>query len=267
MNDRTVYFSVYKSVFFANETLRSVRKAFFLGLVHEIIQHLLSLQTRDKEIFDIEQRLQSLPKEYDRINALIQAEKTAIDTERQTLRALELRRKNSELQLQQTEDKILKLKTQQTSIKKVEEYKAMDTAISDAKLSVDNLETEILKAIEEIESLSVKNQLSARSHEKRIEELKLDLTGLQEREKGLIVEATEKKQSAESVKHALQGPFIQAYSTLKQSKLRFPLLVELKNSQCTGCFMKVSRDTAESVKSSKDPVFCESCGRMLFMQD
>ena len=44
-------------------------------------------------------------------------------------------------------------------------------------------------------------------------------------------------------------------------------IVALRHEVCTGCHMKITPQTAHRVKSGREIVSCEQCGRILFWED
>jgi predicted nucleic acid-binding Zn-ribbon protein len=230
------------------------------------IPSLLDLQQRDMEIDEIERRLSSFPKEYVRIEDGIKKEKAAAEAETRALQHLEIQRKDWEVQLRQWEEKQFKLKTQQTGIKKVDEYKAMEGEIAKAGESIDRLETEILELLDTLERTREHNKIQEEAHEKRLKAFREEEDTLHNREKMAAKTLEQKKEERGKLEANMKGVFFEAYRKLRSSKIRFPLLVKLEESRCTGCFLKASRQEIEEAKRERDPVFCENCGRMLFIE-
>ena len=59
--------------------------------------------------------------------------------------------------------------------------------------------------------------------------------------------------------------WLEAYLTLKRNKKPLPLVVKLDKGQCCGCFLKVSGETADNVANSDSPIYCEHCGKILYI--
>ncbi len=116
------------------------------------IEQLLRLQESDLEREQLEKNLDQLPLELKAIDAKIDAEKTQEAGLVQELKDLEVGRKDIDGQLKLAEDKLVELKTKQASIKKAEEFEAINHEIEACEKKIGEFETaeiELLMSIDE----------------------------------------------------------------------------------------------------------------------
>ena len=89
------------------------------------IEKLLILQDRDLRRLALETQIKAVPRDIAAVEQKIAAEKAAIETAKAELKALETKKKLLETEIGSAEGKLAKYKTQQSLVKKNEEFKAL----------------------------------------------------------------------------------------------------------------------------------------------
>src|SRR5471030_701489 len=89
------------------------------------IEALLILQDRDTKRLALEQQLKAVPGDIARVEQKIAAEKAAIDTAKQATMELESKKKLLETEIGSANDKLGRYRTQQSMVKKNDEYQAL----------------------------------------------------------------------------------------------------------------------------------------------
>lgn len=234
--------------------------------MHKILEQLLELQVHDQTCHDLEKQLKAIPIEEASLRQRIDEEKAALESERQALLDLEVKKHDLENQLQAAEEKLIKQKTQQISVKKPEEYQALEHSIVTLTDSIDHLENEILAYIDRIEIATQANKLNVKTHQKEIESFIAELHLLENRQKILEKKHIEQNQFCNALSDQIKGPFFEAYATLKACHKNFPLIAHLEENRCSACHVSVSRETVTLSKDCQQPVFCENCGRLVYTE-
>jgi uncharacterized protein len=149
---------------------------------------LLALQECDAKRLELEQQLGHVPREIAAVEAKIAAEKAAIETAKTEWRELEAKKKTLETEIGSAEAQAARYRTQQSQVKKNDEYRALTHEIETTEAAIGTMEEEELKIMYAIDEAKqrfadaeavLKNNITG--HEGRIR-------GLREREAQLQTE-------------------------------------------------------------------------------
>jgi predicted nucleic acid-binding Zn-ribbon protein len=234
------------------------------------IETLLILQDRDTKRLGWEVQLKSVPRDVALVEAKIAAEKAAIETAKQELRELETKKKLIETEIGSAEAKLAKYKTQQSLVKKNDEYQALGHEIETTEAAIGDMEgqeLEVMYLIDEAKKKFVaaeavlKGNISG--HEARIKTL---------REREVNVTAELKTGQAEVA--AARGPVGEARLRVydRIAARQQPVIVPLVHGdKCGGCHLKVSSDVVSAARGKgADPLAalptCDQCGRIVYWE-
>src|SRR5438309_523011 len=117
----------------------------------DTIKSLLSLQERDLELDRLRGELAAIPGKIARLNADIQAAKTALEDAKKEMTQLLLTKKQKELDLETQEGAIRKHSTELNAVKSNDAYRALLGEIEKAKTDKSALEDQILQVMEQID--------------------------------------------------------------------------------------------------------------------
>ncbi len=234
-----------------------------------VIQALLILQDRDQKRLGLEAQLKALPADVARVEQRIAAEKAAIDTARTELRELETKKKLLETEIGSAETKLAKYKTQQSMVKKNDEYQALGHEIETTTAQIgefEGQELEIMYAIDEAK----KNFAAAEA------ELKANIAGhegrirmLREREASLSAELKSAQGEVAGERARIDPLKLRVYDRIAARNM--PVVVALHGDKCGGCHLKVSSEVVSAARGKgTDPALslpaCDQCGRVVFWE-
>ena len=234
------------------------------------IESLLILQDRDVKRLALEGQLKGVPRDIAAVEAKIAAEKASIEAAKQELRELEVKKKALENEIGSAEGKLAKYRTQQSMVKKNDEYQALGHEIETTEKAIgefEGQELEIMYLIDEAKKRFVaaeavlKGNISG--HETRIKIL---------RERDVNV-ADELKGARGEVATA-RGPVgernLRVYDRIAARQM--PVVVPLVSlDKCGGCHLKVSGDVISAARGKgTDPLAvlptCDQCGRIVYWE-
>jgi len=229
------------------------------------LERLLILQDRDVRLDTILKELEFIPGEIEKEKRAIEALQSEFAEKEAEFKAIEVKHREIEGAIALLEESLVKYKTQQMEVKKNEEYKALENEIQSIQQKIDDHETDSLGLLEEQDTKSAqlakaKQQLDEdiASHESRISALK---EGAENFKRDL-----ESAKEAQSKAAADVDPkLLQEYQDLKPQIKRAPYIVPMSESKCSGCHLKVSGEVDSAVRKSSSPVYCDNCGRMLYL--
>jgi len=226
---------------------------------------LLALQSRDLELRKALLSLQSFPVEREQVEKEVAAEKQDLADARMSVKEAEVRREEMEADTEVASDKIRKLKNQQLEVRKNDEYEALTHEIEALEKKIDEIEEEELTLLDEIEeqkkSLAVKEAEVAKNLEKCdsvLGKIEADEDLFRARLSGM-------EQEVESRRAEVDPDLLSKYDSLWKQIKRPPVVVPLEDQKCGGCHLRVSNEIDAAVQAFK-PVYCDSCGRLLFLE-
>ncbi|HEY4247176.1 MAG TPA: C4-type zinc ribbon domain-containing protein [Lacunisphaera sp.] len=227
------------------------------------LEKLLVLQDRDRKRLAFEQQLSAVPRELAVIEGKIASEKAAIEAAKAEWHGLESKKKQLEMEIGSTEEKIGKYKTQQAQVRKNDEYQALTHEIETAQASVGKLEEQeigIMLSIDEARkrfaAAEAELKQNIRGHETKIANLK-------EREAHL---RTDVKESQATVAEAREGVPPQQLKIYDRVAIKpgHPVCVPVNGARCGGCHLKVSANVELEARKLEQVTTCDQCGRIVY---
>ena len=234
------------------------------------IESLLILQDRDVKRLALEGQLKGVPRDIAAVEAKIAAEKAAIEAAKQELRELEVKKKGLENEIGSAEGKLAKYRTQQSMVKKNDEYQALGHEIETTEKAIGDFEgqeLEIMYLIDEAKKRFVaaeavlKGNISG--HETRIKILRERDLNVADELKGARVEVA-------TARGLVGERNLRVYDRIAARQM--PVVVPLVSlDKCGGCHLKVSGDVISAARGKgTDPLVvlptCDQCGRIVYWE-
>jgi len=234
--------------------------------VKPVVKKLLNLQAKDLELAASVRRLEAVPFDIKSLNADIAEIKADLAAKRREFEALEKKRADMRAERRALESKAAKYKSQMEQARG-SAYDALNTEIEKMLSAAGKIEEEEIQVLfdidakrEELENAEVSAEASVVSKKNKIAETEASVFDLEvQRDSAIAV----RELAAKDVGDPVWADF---YDKLKKGGKKFPILVKLESGECRGCYLKVSGDTADRVCVSDSPVYCEHCGRMLYIE-
>ncbi len=233
-------------------------------MVDSQIEKLLIVQHRDIELLKINQDLDRLPVERKAAEAAIAKEEAMIEAARQSLLAKELARKEVDAEVKAKEGALLRFRTQQSEVKKNDEYRALTHQIEQVEAEISSLEEREIELLLEIDTTREKFEAEESVIKGRIEAHRRGIDLLIEREKNLADSLGEAEAKVTESRKDVDALYLETYDQVKKSVKRPPYVVQIVSHKCGGCHLKVSNDVARAVLQPGEPHFCDQCARIVY---
>jgi hypothetical protein len=226
-------------------------------------EKLLQLQECDATRLNLEQQLSHVPREVAVVEAKIAAEKGAIETAKTEWRELEAKKKTLETEIGSAESQAARYRTQQSQVKKNDEYRALTHEIETTEAAIGTMEEEELKimyAIDEAKKrfadaeAALKNNIAG--HEGRIRDLR-------EREAKLQGEHRAALAAVAAARTPVAEEMLEIYDRLAR-KPGMPVCAPVQGGRCGGCHMKVSSNVEFEARKADNIVTCDQCARIVY---
>jgi hypothetical protein len=229
----------------------------------EVLKRLQSLKSKINELeASQERRKQDVQKK----RVQIGNEKALAEKKHEAKVAVQKGIDRKELDLKANEEQITKFNVQLNSIKSNKEYSILVSEIGSKKADMSVLEDEILSAMSRLETAN-------QEYEKATEDLRSEEDSLKDLIKSVDTEIKEVDDEIEKIKNEqkkyidlLDEHSLKHYnrlSNIRGGKAVVPVI----GNVCGGCSMNITAQTLNALMGGKDLVFCQSCSRILYLDD
>lgn len=226
------------------------------------VQKLVALDKVQQEIMRLKGEIAGLPKIMAAIEAKLAAAKSRVAEAQATIKKEEAARRGFESDIQDRNNKIIKLREQSSSVKTNEQYRAMLSEIAFAENEITQFEEKILLSMEQQDEL--KKRLKAAE-----DELKADTAEIEkEKEHARTVTAADEKRLAElneersKLRTGIDDSTLQMFERVAAK--RSPAIAEAIEQKCSACNVMMRPQTFNELKAGDRIIFCESCARVLY---
>lgn len=236
-----------------------------LDLKSQII-NLVKLQELDSEIYALGNERAAKPQEIKQLE-------TAFELKKQDLLALEKKsldlqkqRKEKELELATNAEGVKKLSSQLFSLKTNKEFQTMQQQIADIKADGAVIEEKILISFEESDKL--KAQIDAENFKLKDEE-KIFLQqkkAVDLRSEEIGGRLSQLDAQRKQIIPGIDPKMLQEYERILHSRGGLAI-VKAKDNSCGGCHMLVPPQVINLIKMYEHIITCETCNRILYIQE
>jgi len=232
------------------------------------------------ESIEVLKRLQSLKSEINELKEYqerrkqdVQKKKTQIEdkgtlTEKKHEEKLSRQKEidGKELDLKTDEGEITKYNVQLNSIKTNKEYTALCTEIGSKKADMSVLEDEILNTMSKLESVNEEYNRLQEDLRREEESLKDLIASVDVDVKETDIEIEKVQNDQKKYIDALDEDSLKHYNRLSSIKGGKAVVAVIDN-MCGGCSMKITAQTLNLLMGSNELVFCQSCSRILYLEE
>ena len=229
----------------------------------EVIEKLLVLQDRDRNLIRTEAELETIEPEKQMALLKCNATVEALEQAKQKTKEIESKRKELELEVESNNGKIAKYSNQQLETKKNEEYQALTREIDGCKEKISDLETGILELMDEAEEAdaATKKAQAAADEVKRM--VDAQVADLDARKTNLDTRLDE----LDDERDKLAGEIDEVAMSQYERVLRLRgenVVMGIEHSACGGCHVKLPAQVIISCKGEQELVSCPPCSRLLY---
>jgi len=234
--------------------------------LEEQIKMLVELQSLDTHILKSERELEMIPEEIKKLEEEFVSQSTGVKKAEEAIKALQVRRKEREGDLNTKEESVRKYQSQLYQIKTNKEYSALEQEIARIKADNSLIEEDIIKLFDQVD---VENQKLAKEKEAlKAEEVKVQAEKKQKLEDAERIEgelAAFRAQRAE-LAGKVDKVVLSKYERLMKNKDGLGI-VSVAGDSCQGCFRIMPPQVINEIRMKKDLVVCENCARILYIEE
>ncbi len=229
--------------------------------MYRALNDILEIQELDMKMIRLMRLKKERQNEYDKLNSIkADLKNKSLVKEGEILEAKKDIR-IQEMEVQEIQEKLKKLETQQSAVKKVEEFNALNQEMSQAereRVAKEQKLSDMYDKLAELEELSksLNETLDTTIESSKTVEKEI-LESIQKiNEEGLVL----LQERTGLVKKADQEVF-QIYERLLQNK-RDRVVVPIENRCCSGCHILITAQDENLIRKGERLVFCEHCSRI-----
>ncbi|MFH1646062.1 MAG: C4-type zinc ribbon domain-containing protein [Candidatus Omnitrophota bacterium] len=227
---------------------------------------LIELQKIDSEIYHIEAEKSAKPVEIKELRDSFSSKQAGLNQAQDSLKAIQAKRSEKELELESSEVEIAKLQKQLYQIKTNKEYSVMLSEIERHKADNSLLEEEILKLMDEIEAASSKVSAEKELLAQEKNAIEVNVADIESKIKEMEASLAALKMKREEIRPNVNPGILANYERLLAGK-EGSALVEVVNHSCGGCYMPLPPQVINEVKKMEKIITCENCQRMLYIKN
>jgi uncharacterized protein len=227
------------------------------------LDKLLVLQERDSKRLAFEQQLNGVPREIAAVEARIAAEKAAIEAAKAEWHGLESKKKQLELEIGSAEEKIAKYRTQQSQVRKNDEYQALTHEIETAQTAIGTLEEQEIGIMLLIDEARKRFAAAEAELKKNITGHEAKIRTLHERGKNLLTDVKAAQETVAAARLEVPAPQLKIYDRIA-TKPGHPVCVPVTAARCGGCHLKVSANVEMEARKLEEVTTCDQCGRVVY---
>jgi predicted nucleic acid-binding Zn-ribbon protein len=229
--------------------------------MQKIIEQLLVLQDRDRQILRVTQELAHISPERDSRHARAAVTQDQLTAAKNRTKQIEAERKHLEIEAQKT--RIEKYANQQLQTRKNEEYKLFAKEIDTAKAEISKIEDAEIVLMEqaEVAQKEVAHATAEAAAAKKIVDEQIGQ--LNQREENFKKELAEllagRTQAASAVDESVRNQYERIFKSKGEH-----VVVNVAHTTCGGCHMKLPAQIMTHCRAQEQIVTCPSCGRILY---
>jgi uncharacterized protein len=226
------------------------------------LERLIELEKVDREAARLTEEVATLPKRVAAIEEKLAQHKTAVEKAKAQIKSNETGRRQLENDIKGFQEKIAKYRSQSSSVKTNDEYRALMHEVEFAEKQISGCEDKILELM-----ISLENEEKAL---KRAEaELKTEAADVEKEKAEARVRTTEDEKLLAGLKEKRAG----LRSGVEDSALahydrvirqRKSAISEAREQKCMACFVMLRPQTWQELRTNEHIVTCSSCGRILY---
>ena len=234
--------------------------------MNEQLKLLVELQEIDSAILSLSDQIESLPRKLERFRVPMKEAEAAFQAIKSRSEDFNKRKSKKDLELEEVQDKINKLKTRGSDIKTNKEYEAHKKEIESFEKKIYKIEDDILSLMEEAESFEGNIQS---------EEVKVKAAQEACKEQEKLVAAEQEKLSTEIegrkakredfISRIDEGIYAQYKNLLKKTGGR--AVAEAAHEICLGCNTNIPPQLYNDIRKNEGMYKCFFCQRFLYHKD
>jgi predicted nucleic acid-binding Zn-ribbon protein len=226
------------------------------------LEKLIELEKVDREIGRLTEEVAALPRRVAAIEGKLAEHKAAVEKAKAQIKSNEGSRRQLESDIRAFQEKIAKYRSQSSSVKTNDEYRALMHEVEFAEKQISSCEDRILELMISLESdekslKQAETELKAESAD--VEKEKAEARVRTAEDERLLIGLKEKR---DGLRQGVNDSALAHYDRVMRQ--RKSAIAEAHEQKCMACFVLIRPQTWQDIRSNEQIVTCSSCGRILY---
>ncbi|HEU4414432.1 MAG TPA: C4-type zinc ribbon domain-containing protein [Candidatus Angelobacter sp.] len=226
------------------------------------LERLIELEKIDREAARLGDEVAALPKRVASIEEKLAEHKAAVEKAKAQIKSNEAGRRQLEADIKGYQEKIVKYRSQSSSVKTNDEYRALMHEVEFAEKQIGGCEDKILElmiALENEEKSLKRAEAELKTEAVDVEKEKADARVRTAEDEKLL--AGLKEQRAKIRSEVADSPLAHYDRVMRQRK---SAITEARDQKCMSCFVMLRPQNWQEIRTNDQIVTCSSCGRILY---
>ena len=226
------------------------------------LQRLTELEKIDREASRLTEEVAGLPKRVDAIEAKLAEHKAAVEKAKARIKGNETTRRQMEADIKGFQEKIAKYRSQSSSVKTNDEYRALMHEVEFAEKQISGCEDKILDlmiGLENDEKALKVAEADLKTESADVEKEKADARVRTAEDEKLLAGLKEQR---DTIRSTVNDSALAHYDRVMRQ--RKSALAEARDQKCMACFVMVRPQTWQEIRTNEQIITCNSCGRILY---
>lgn len=229
----------------------------------EALDVLLKLQDVDLELGRIKAEQDAIPAKLEELDLKTNEYREEVASLEEELKKRKLNIREAESKVQDLDVKATKYKEQLNTVKTNREYSALLTEIEAVKREKQEIDDEIIKNMEESESVESRIEESRKNLEAYLDETKDSREELTAKKKELKEEIAIEQQKRDNLVVRVDKSLLSFYEKIASNRPG-TAVVPVAHESCRGCHGMIPLQMINEVMRGNQIITCPNCGRILF---
>jgi uncharacterized protein len=230
-----------------------------------LTERLRTLHRIHRQHSDLKDRLSRGPRQIQVAEASVKKCETDLAQAKEAYKQAKMSSDEKQLQLKHREAKLADLQAKLNMAQSNKEYQLLKDQMAADKQANSVLADEILEALEKIDELQAAVKTADANLAKTKDEQSKVRGRVNDQQQGLESELARVNAELHAAEEQLEGEFKDNYMRLSHS-MGEDALAPVEGECCGGCSQTLTAQTMNLLKLDK-PVFCKSCGRLLYLPE
>ncbi|HZD94303.1 MAG TPA: C4-type zinc ribbon domain-containing protein [Candidatus Sulfotelmatobacter sp.] len=226
------------------------------------LNKLIELEKVDRETTRLSDEVAALPKRVAAIEEKLAEHKAAVEKAKSQIKGNEAGRRQLEADIKGFQEKIAKYRSQSSSVKTNDEYRALMHEVEFAEKQISGCEDKILElmiSLENEEKSLKRAEAELKTESADVEREKAETRVRTAEDEKLLVGLKEKRAELRS---GVNDSALAHYDRVMRQ--RKSAISEARGQKCLACFVMLRPQTWQDVRTNGQIITCSSCGRILY---
>ncbi|MCP2519254.1 C4-type zinc ribbon domain-containing protein [Candidatus Aminicenantes bacterium AC-335-K20] len=226
-------------------------------------ESLISLQEIDKKLISLKKELNQIPLKLKEIEDKRKKNQEELSKAKEKLIANQKKRKELELEVQSLKEKVSKYKKQLYEVKTNKEYASMLKEIEFTEGEIEKLEEKIIEELLNADEIQAEIKKAEEINQRENNKLQEEEQKIKSKREKILNEIEELNKERKELIPKVPKNYLELYEKIF-SKKNGIVLSPVSDEFCSVCNMRIRPQMLNELKSNKDLIFCENCGRILY---